>query len=174
MSLRPDPSELEARAQRVRALVLDVDGVLTDGRLWYLPTGEEAKVFHVRDGLGLQLVMAAGCEVAIISGRDSRAVRQRCAELGVKHAFLGVEDKVATLDGLLDTLDLDDDEIAYVGDDLPDIPLLGRAGIGFAVADAAPEVRAVAHVVLRSNGGQGAVREACERILKAKGAWRVQ
>lgn len=167
------PSEFETRAQRVRVLVLDVDGVLTDGRLLYLPDGRELKVFHARDGLGVQLMIASGCPVALISGRKSDAVRLRAHELGIELMFLGIEDKVATLEQIVDMLQIDLEEVAYIGDDLPDLPLLERVGLGFAPADAAPEVRSSAHVVLRASGGQGAVREACERVLKAQGAWRV-
>lgn len=173
MSLPPDPSVIEARAQQIRGLVLDVDGVLTDGRLTYMPGGGESKTFHVRDGLGIQLFIASGGVVAFISGRESEVVVRRAAELGVQHLELGIADKVVAFDDLLCKMDCSDHEVAYVGDDLPDIPLLRRAGLSLAVADAAPEVRSASHVVLRSGGGQGAVREACERILKAKGAWRV-
>lgn len=171
MPLPLDAADIEARAQRVKALVLDVDGVLTDGKVLYLPGGEEGRVFHVRDGLGIQLMRAGQVPVAFISGRDSEVVRRRAAELGVEHVFLGIQDKVAAYESLLKALALQDPDVAYVGDDLPDLPLLERCGLGFAVADAAPQVRSAAHVVLRAGGGQGAVREACERILKAKGAW---
>jgi 3-deoxy-D-manno-octulosonate 8-phosphate phosphatase (KDO 8-P phosphatase) len=173
MSLPPEPSQIESRAAKIRALVLDVDGVLTDGRLTYMPGGGEAKTFHVRDGLGLQLFAAAGGQVALISGRESEVTVRRARELGIQHLYLGIDDKVAAYEDLLEKLGLTDEEAAYVGDDLPDLPLLERAGLGFAVADAAPEVRAAADLVLRTNGGQGAVREACERLLKARGAWRV-
>ncbi len=173
MSMPLDAGQIEAQAQRIRALVLDVDGVLTDGRLMYLPNGEEAKSFHVRDGLGIQLMIASGVQVGIISGRESDAVRRRAKELGIELIYLGIDDKVESFEDLLQRLSIEEDEVAYVGDDLPDLPLLRRAGLSFAVADAAPEVRSAAHVILRAGGGQGAVREACERILKAKGAWRV-
>jgi 3-deoxy-D-manno-octulosonate 8-phosphate phosphatase (KDO 8-P phosphatase) len=173
MSLPPEPSQFESRAAKVRALVLDVDGVLTDGRLTYLPGGGEAKTFHVRDGLGLQLFMDAGNQVAVISGRESEVTTRRMHELGIEHLYLGIEDKIAAFEDFLGRVGLPEEATAYVGDDLPDIPLIRRAGIGFAVADAAPEVRAAAQVVLRTNGGQGAVRECCERLLKARGTWRV-
>ena len=173
MSLPPQPADLEGRAHKVRALALDVDGVLTDGRLMYLPDGSEAKTFHVRDGLGIQLMMASGCAVALISGRSSEATERRARELGIELTYLGIDDKVAAFEDLLSRLGLTADEVAYVGDDLPDLALMKRAGLAFAVADAAPEVRTAADVVLRTNGGQGAVREACERILKAKGAWNI-
>lgn len=173
MSAQLEPSQVEARGQRIRALVLDVDGVLTDGRLTYLPSGGESKTFHVRDGLGIQLLQASGVKVAFLSGRESEVVARRGRELGVELMSLGIEDKVVAYESMLQELHVEDQDVAYIGDDLPDLPLIRRAGLGFAVADAAPEVRQVAAVVLRTNGGQGAVREACERILKAKGAWRV-
>jgi 3-deoxy-D-manno-octulosonate 8-phosphate phosphatase (KDO 8-P phosphatase) len=171
MALPPDSADVEARARNVAALVLDVDGVLTDGRVLFLPGGEEGRTFHVRDGLGIQLMRAGRVPVAFVSGRDSEVVRRRAEELGVEHLLLGIQDKVEAYERLMGELRLEDAQMAYVGDDLPDLPLLQRCGLGFAVADAAPEVRAAAHVVLRAGGGRGAVREACERILKAKGAW---
>lgn len=173
MTMPPDSSQIDGRAKRLRALVLDVDGVLTDGRVTYLPQGGESKTFHVRDGLGIQLLIAAGCKVALVSGRESEVVARRARELHIDLTFLGIDDKVAAFESVLRDLGANDEDVGYVGDDLPDLPLVRRAGLSFAVADAAPEVRAAAHVVLRAGGGQGAVREACERILKAKGAWRV-
>lgn len=175
MTLLPDQTQLETRAKNLRVLVLDVDGVLTDGRLTYLPGGGESKTFHVRDGLGVQLLVASGVKVAIISGRESEVVVRRAKEMGIENEllFLGIADKVEVFETVLKQTGATDEEVGYVGDDLPDLPLLRRSGLAFAVADAAAEVRAAAHVVLRAAGGQGAVREACERILKAKGAWRV-
>lgn len=171
MTLPLDQQAIQVRAERVRAVVLDVDGVLTDGKVIYLPGDEEGKTFNVRDGLGIQLMLAARVPVAFVSGRESEAVRRRAAELGVEHVYLGIQDKVAAYESLLASLDVEDEEVAYVGDDLPDLALFERCGLAFAVADAAPEVRAAAHVVLRAGGGEGAVREACEQILKAQGAW---
>lgn len=169
----PQPAELEARAQAVRVLMLDVDGVLTDGRLLYLPDGTEAKSFHVRDGLGIQLMIASGVPVALISGRHSEATERRAEELGIQLTYLGIKDKESAFQDILERLDLTESQAAYVGDDLPDLHLMRRVGLSMAVADAAPEIRSAANLVLRANGGQGAVREACERILKAKGAWNV-
>lgn len=173
MVMPPSAADIDARAQRVKALLLDVDGVLTDGRMTYLPGGQETRTFHVRDGLGVQLLMAAGIPVGFISGKEAEVVRRRGEELGVKVMKLGVEDKVAAFEACVKEMEVQEEQVAYVGDDLPDLPLIRRCGLGFAVADAAPEVRATANVVLRANGGQGAVREVCERILKAKGNWRV-
>jgi 3-deoxy-D-manno-octulosonate 8-phosphate phosphatase (KDO 8-P phosphatase) len=173
MTMPPDAQQIELRLKQISVLLLDVDGVLTDGRITYLPGGGESKTFHARDGLGVQLLAATGCRVAIVSGRESEVVARRAKELGIELTFLGIQDKVEVYEAMLRELDVREEEVAYVGDDLPDLPLLRRAGLSFAVADAAPEVRAASHIVLRAGGGQGAVREACERILKAKGAWRV-
>ncbi len=173
MSMPPDADHVETRAKNIRALILDVDGVLTDGYLHYLPGGAESKTFHVRDGLGIKMLIAHRIRVGIISGRASEMVERRAFELGIEPVLQGIEDKVAAWDGLLHDLDCPEEHVAYIGDDLPDLPVLRRAGLGFAVADAAPEVRARADVVLRNGGGRGAVREACELILRAQGAWNV-
>ena len=173
MSMPPDQSQIESAARRLRLLVLDVDGVLTDGRVTYTTSGEETKTFHVRDGLGVQLLVAAGVRVAIISGRASEVVSRRAAELSIEPVLQGIGDKVAAFEQLLYDFDCPEECSGYIGDDLPDLPVLRRTGLSFAVADAAPEVRTTAHVVLRAGGGQGAVREACEMILRAKGSWNV-
>ena len=173
MSMPPNSSQVEASAKRIRTLILDVDGVLTDGLVHYFANGSEMKSFNVRDGLGIQLMRAAGCKVAIISGRESDAVTLRARELGIEQVFQGVDDKVSAFETILQSLDCPEQHTAYIGDDLPDLPLLKRCGLSFAVADAAPEVRTTAKVVLRAGGGQGAVREACELILKAKGSWNI-
>jgi 3-deoxy-D-manno-octulosonate 8-phosphate phosphatase (KDO 8-P phosphatase) len=156
------------RAKHIRLLVLDVDGVLTDGRLYLSAAGEELKVFHVRDGSGLVAVQRAGITVAIISGRDSAAVTRRAAELGIRHVRQGVGDKGAALDRLLDELGISAAATACVGDDTPDVPMLRRAGLAIGVADAHPALLAAAHWVTPSNGGQGAVREACDLLLSAR------
>lgn len=173
MSMPPLPAQVTDRAQKIRVLILDVDGVMTDGRLFYMPDGTEAKTFHVRDGLGIQLLVNSDVPVAIISGRNSEATVRRAEELGIEFTYLGIADKEVAFEDILEQLGLDESEAAYVGDDLPDLAVMKRVGLSMAVADAAPEIRKAAHVVLRTNGGQGAVREACERILKAKGAWNV-
>jgi 3-deoxy-D-manno-octulosonate 8-phosphate phosphatase (KDO 8-P phosphatase) len=156
------------RARDIRLLVLDVDGVLTDGRLYLSAAGEELKVFHVRDGSGLVAVQRAGITVAIISGRDSAAVTRRAAELGIRYVRQGVADKGAALDQLLEELGVSAAETACVGDDTPDVPMLRRAGLAIGVADAHPALLAAAHWVTHSNGGQGAVREACDLLLSAR------
>jgi 3-deoxy-D-manno-octulosonate 8-phosphate phosphatase (KDO 8-P phosphatase) len=162
------PPDLLERARRVRLLVLDVDGVLTDGRLHITARGEETKVFHVRDGLGLVTVQRAGIVVAIISGRESAAVTRRAGELGIRHVFQGIEDKRAALDALLAELGVAADALACVGDDSPDVPMLERAVLAVAVADAHATARAVAHWTTPSRGGQGAVREVCDLLLSAR------
>jgi 3-deoxy-D-manno-octulosonate 8-phosphate phosphatase (KDO 8-P phosphatase) len=158
------------RARAIRLLVLDVDGVLTDGRLYISAAGEELKVFHVRDGSGLVAIQRAGITVAIISGRDSPAVTRRATELGIRHVHQGVADKGALLDRLLDELGIAAEETACVGDDTPDAPMLRRAGLAIGVADAHPALLAAAHWVTKSNGGQGAVREVCDLLLSAHGS----
>lgn len=155
------------RARRVRLLVLDVDGVLTDGRLYVAASGEEFKVFHVRDGAGIVALQRAGIAVAIISGRDSAAVSHRADELGIRHVRQGVADKAAALRSLLGELGVAAEQTACVGDDTPDLPMLAAAGLAIAVADAHPAVRAAAHWVTRVNGGCGAVRETCDLLLSA-------
>jgi 3-deoxy-D-manno-octulosonate 8-phosphate phosphatase (KDO 8-P phosphatase) len=155
------------RARRIRLLVLDVDGVLTDGRLYLSAAGEELKVFHVRDGVGLVAVQRAGVTVAIISGRNSAAVTRRAGELGIRHVRQGVSDKAVELQSLLGELGVSAAQTACVGDDTPDLPLLKAAGLAVAVADAHPALRPVAHWVTASPGGRGAVREVCDLLLSA-------
>jgi 3-deoxy-D-manno-octulosonate 8-phosphate phosphatase (KDO 8-P phosphatase) len=152
-------------ARAIHLLVLDVDGVLTDGRLYFGPRGEVLKVFHARDGYGIVQLRRAGLEVAVISGRRSRMVAARCRELGVRHVHQGVQDKLAALKRLLTRLELTPAQYACVGDDLPDLPLMRAAALSFAVADAHPIVRRNADVVTRLPGGRGAVREVCDRLL---------
>ena len=162
-----DPALLE-RAHRVQLLVLDVDGVMTDGHLHITANGEETKVFHVRDGSGLVAVQRAGITVAIISGRNSAAVTRRAGELGIRHVFQGIADKDAALDSLLAELGVNADALACVGDDTPDVPMLERATLAVAVADAHATARAAAHWTTRSAGGHGAVREVCDLLLSAR------
>jgi 3-deoxy-D-manno-octulosonate 8-phosphate phosphatase (KDO 8-P phosphatase) len=152
-------------AAAIRLLVLDVDGVLTDGRLHFGPRGEALKLFHVRDGLGIQQVAKAGIEVAVISGRKSAMVDVRCRELGVEHVHQGAKDKVAVLEKLCARLKIETSECACVGDDLPDIPVMRKVALAFAVADAHTEARHAAHLVTKLPGGHGAVREVCDYLL---------
>jgi 3-deoxy-D-manno-octulosonate 8-phosphate phosphatase (KDO 8-P phosphatase) len=159
------------RAARVRLLVLDVDGVLTDGGLCYGPTGEEIKRFDAHDGLAMVEARRAGLAIAVVSGRRSVAVSRRAAELGIAEVHQGVRDKAAVLDGLMARLGLALAELAVMGDDLPDLPLMRRAGLALAPRNAVAEVRRAAHWVSRRPGGGGAVREAVELLLGARGAW---
>lgn len=156
-------------ARRLKVLVLDVDGVLTDGSLYFGPRGEALKAFHVRDGHGIKLAQAAGLVVAVISGRRSPAVLRRCRDLGIRHVVQGAADKSRALDGLLRKLGLDDArEVACIGDDTPDIPIFVRCGLSVAVADAHPLARAAAGWTTRLPGGRGAVRELCDALLAAR------
>lgn len=156
-------------ARALRLLVLDVDGVLTDGSLYFGARGELLKAFHVRDGHGIKLLQNDGVAVAVISGRRSPAVLRRCRDLGVRHVVQGASDKGAALTTLLARLGIDDDaHVACVGDDTPDIPLFARVGFAFAVADAHPLAARAAHRVTRLPGGRGAVREVCDLLIDAR------
>ena len=150
----------------IRLLVLDVDGVLTDGRLYFGARGEALKVFDVRDGYGIVQLQRVGVTVAVISKRRSPMVVVRCRELGVRHVHQGVSDKLGVFARLCGRLRLTPAACACVGDDLPDLPLLRAAALSFAVADAHPEVRRAADIVTRQGGGRGAVREVCDRLLR--------
>jgi len=160
-----------ARAARIRLLVLDVDGVLTDGGLYYGADGESVKRFSVQDGLAMVAARRAGLGLAVVSGRASAAVERRLSELGVSEIHQGVGDKSAILDDLMSRLALRSAQVAAMGDDLPDLPLLRRVGVALAPRNAVPEVRKAAHWVAGRNGGEGAVREAIELLLRARKAW---
>ncbi len=164
---------LRRRLAPIRLLVLDVDGVLAEGRLLYSARGEELKAFSVRDGLGLRLLLDAGLGVAVVSGRASAAVAARMLDLGVPPEMVvqGSRDKAADLDALETRLGLADAEVAAMGDDLPDLPLLARVGFAACPADAAPAVASVCHRVCAATGGNGAVREVAELLLEAQGRW---
>ena len=155
-------------SRRVTLLVLDVDGVLTDGRLWFGPEGESLKVFHVRDGLGIKRLRSAGVDVAVISGRSSAAVERRMSELGVTHVLQGVSDKGRALQDLLATVGRSASEVACLVDDTPDLPLMRLVGLPAAVADAHPEVLAAASHVTSLAGGRGAVREFCDWLVDSR------
>lgn len=165
------PPDLAARAAAIELLLLDVDGVLTDGSVVYADDGTELKRFHVRDGTGLKLWRAAGKRAAILSGRKSVAVERRAAELGVAPVLQGCDDKLAGLSAVLEHTGLTPERVCAVGDDLPDVPLLRCCGLAVSVADACPEARAAAHHVTTAGGGRGAVREAIEWLLRAGGRW---
>jgi 3-deoxy-D-manno-octulosonate 8-phosphate phosphatase (KDO 8-P phosphatase) len=164
-------SDLQERCERIEMLVLDVDGVLTDGRIVYSDGGEELKAFHVRDGSGLKFWMQMGKRVGIITGRSSPVVARRAAELGVTAVIQGAEDKRVAFDRMLREQGLEPAAICCMGDDLPDVPLLRRSGLAVAVADACADARAAAHHVTIASGGRGAVRELVEWILQAQGRW---
>ena len=166
-----DQASIERRASRIKLLLMDCDGVLTDGRLWLTDDGDEQKSFNTHDGLGLSLLHRAGLKSGIITGRSSRAVARRAQELGVEFVIQGNPDKTAAFEQLLQQAGVDENEVAFVGDDLPDIPIMNRAELAVAVADAVAETRSVAHYVTRAKGGRGAVREVIEIILKSQGRW---
>ncbi len=165
------PPEVQERAKSIRLLILDVDGVLTDGRLYFDAKGEALKVFHVRDGHGIKMLQRAGIEVAFLSGRRSDAAYHRARELEISRFHEGLRDKVAVMEEIMAAMNIDAAAVAAVGDELVDLPHMRRAGLAVAVADAAPEVRAAAHWVTTLPGGRGAVREVCDLLLKAQGKW---
>ena len=166
-----DEAEIQRRAARVKLLLMDCDGVLTDGHIGILKNGEDQKAFHTRDGLGIELFHRAGVKTGIISGRISSALERRAQSLGVSFLWQGREDKREAYADTLAQAGVSNDEVAFVGDDLTDLPLMGQSGLAVAVADAAAEVRERAHYVTKANGGSGAVREVVELILKAQGRW---
>lgn len=160
---------LRARAARVELLLLDVDGVLTDGSLVYSAQGDELKTFNSKDGFGLNLLQQAGVAVGIITARRSGAVARRAADLGLAHVHQGARNKVAVCREIMATAALDWSQVAYMGDDWLDMPLLTRVGLAATVADAVPEMAAHAHFVSQRPGGRGAVRELCDLIIEARG-----
>ena len=164
-------SEVQKRAARIKLLLMDCDGVLTDGRIWIFESGEEQKGFHTRDGLGIEILHRAGLKSGIISGRTSVAVKNRAQGLGMSFVIQGCEDKQSAFAETLDQAGVENLEVAYIGDDLNDIPLMLQSGLGVAVADAVFETREHAHYITNAAGGFGAVREVVELILKAQGRW---
>lgn len=154
--------------RKIRVLVLDVDGVLTDGGMYYGPAGEGLKRFNVKDGLGLRLVREAGLELALISGENSEIVKRRAEKLKIANVYVGIEDKLQTLKEFLATRSIALDEVAYVGDDLNDLPVLKAVGLPIAVADAVAQVRKAAKLVTTRRGGDAAVREVCDLLLSAR------
>ncbi len=160
------------RAARIKLLVLDIDGVLTDGRVVYDSRGGETKFFDVTDGHGLKLLQRAGVEVALISGRESEVNRRRAAELGISEVVEDAKIKLPVLEEMLRRKGLEPGEVAFMGDDLIDLPPMRAVGLALAPAGARPEAKAAAHWVSARAGGRGAVREACELILRASGKWQ--
>jgi len=168
-----DLADIERRASRIKLLLMDCDGVLTDGTLTLLENGDEQKSFNVRDGHGLVLLHRAGLQSGIISGRTSSFVKRRASELGMDLELVcqGSLNKIQDFEELLSRAKVRDDEVAFVGDDVTDIPLMQRSEFAVAVADAVPETLAAAHYITRAQGGHGAIREVTEIILKAQGHW---
>lgn len=161
----------DARLKQIDLILLDVDGVLTSGQVIYDDSGRETKVFNVRDGLGIRMLKEAGIQVGIVTGRRSMALVHRCRNLGIDLLKDGVRDKAAALADILEETGIDAAATAFIGDDLPDLPILRRVGVPIAVGDAHDQVKNVAVWTTRSRGGCGAVREVSERILKERGLW---
>jgi 3-deoxy-D-manno-octulosonate 8-phosphate phosphatase (KDO 8-P phosphatase) len=164
-----DKKELLEKATMIKLAVFDVDGVLTDGKLILGESGNEYKAFHVRDGHGLVMLLESGCNIAVITARSSKIVAERMSSLGIEYVYQGEKDKGARLMKLIEELGLEREQVAYVGDDVIDLPAMIKVGLPIAVADARPEVKQHADWVTEDRGGQGAVREVCELIMKAQG-----
>jgi 3-deoxy-D-manno-octulosonate 8-phosphate phosphatase (KDO 8-P phosphatase) len=164
-------TDLDRRLAAVQLLLLDCDGVLTDGGVTWSDDGVELKTFHIRDGLGIRGWQRAGGRTGIITGRSSRIVERRAAELGIEFVRQGVDDKLAVAEAIIKECGLSWEQTAFMGDDLPDLPVVTRCGVGAAVADACAELRAAAAVVTSLPGGRGAVRELVERMLRSRGGW---
>ncbi len=167
------PADVREKLEPIKFVVLDVDGVLTDGLLIYSADGEDRKRFSARDGLAIRLLLRAGIQVGVISGRSSKAVITRCSGLGMREdlVVVGSSDKSADLDRMEELLQISDSEVAAMGDDLPDLPMLARAAFAACPTDAAPEVIAACDLVCGAEGGRGAVRELAEVVLKGQGRW---
>jgi 3-deoxy-D-manno-octulosonate 8-phosphate phosphatase (KDO 8-P phosphatase) len=163
------PIDVLERARCVRLAIFDVDGVMTDGTLYIGPDGESFKAFNILDGHGVKMLQAAGVETAILSGRDSPAVARRAGELSIRHVVQGAGDKLGAFERLLADAGFRAEACAFVGDDLPDLPVLRRCGFAVAVANAVDEVKSASHYVTKASGGRGAVREFCELVLRAQG-----
>ncbi|SDI12375.1 3-deoxy-D-manno-octulosonate 8-phosphate phosphatase (KDO 8-P phosphatase) [Pseudomonas flavescens] len=162
-------SDLLQRARAIKLAIFDVDGVLTDGKLYFLVDGSEFKTFNTLDGQGIKMLINSGVRTAIISGRKTPVVERRAQNLGIQHLYQGREDKLDVLDELLAELGLSYEQVAYLGDDLPDLPVIRRVGLGMAVASANGFVREHAHGVTEARGGEGAAREFCELIMRGQG-----
>ena len=171
--MSPIDEALRERALKIRMLVLDVDGVLTDGRLYFDNAGNEMKAFNARDGLGMTALQRSGIELAIITGRKSEIVSQRMSQLGIKHVYQGREDKLNAFTHLLEATGYNAEQICYAGDDWIDLPVLLRVGLAITVADADETVKQHVHWVSQRNGGEGAVREICNLLLNVQGKDKV-
>ena len=159
-------------AKPITLIISDVDGVMTDGRIIYDSDGHETKQFHVRDGLGIKLWMRSGFHFAILTARQSEMVTRRADELGIEHVVQGAKDKLSSAELLLETLGCTAEQTCYLGDDLPDLSVMRRVALAVTPADGAADVRDASQWILRNNGGEGAVRELCERLLRAKQRWK--
>jgi 3-deoxy-D-manno-octulosonate 8-phosphate phosphatase (KDO 8-P phosphatase) len=161
--------DILARAAHIKLLIFDVDGVLTDGRLFFGDDGQEYKAFHSRDGHGMKMLQASGVIVGIITGRTSKVVEHRMANLGIQHVYQGKHEKLPAFEELIARLSLKPEQVAYMGDDVVDLPIMLRVGLAVATNDAHPLVRQHAHWQSSNNGGQGAARDLCELIMQAQG-----
>jgi 3-deoxy-D-manno-octulosonate 8-phosphate phosphatase (KDO 8-P phosphatase) len=170
MDIPPNlPAAIYPKLRQLKMLILDVDGVLTDGRLWFDSDGHEYKTFHARDGHGIKLLQQTGVQVAVISGRSSPSVALRLQNLGIQHVYQGYDQKLAALADLMEKTSIGAEHIAHIGDDLLDLPLMRRVGVGIAVSDANFAVRQYADWCTQMPGGQGAVREVCDSIMHIQG-----
>jgi len=163
--------ELLDRAKRIKLMIFDVDGVLTDGSLHFGPEGEMMKTFNVLDGHGIKLLQKSGVDTAIISARQSPIVIRRATDLGIQHIQQGIDDKLSAFEHLLAQIGIDAQSCGYAGDDIIDLPILSRAGLAVSVPNGHPEVTARVHYVTRAGGGRGAVREICDLIMNAQGSY---
>ena len=166
------PVAVRKKAAKIKLLLLDVDGVLTDGRIIIDDRGVETKQFHVRDGQGISSLMGSGIEVGFVTGRRSNVVCHRARDLGVRLVYQGVANKIACYEEIKRSHNLEDNQIAYVGDDLIDLPVLRRVGLAVSVADGGPDLSSAVDYTTTERGGRGAVREVAELLLKAQGKWR--
>jgi len=162
------PKEIEERAKQVKLLICDIDGVFSDGQIYMGNQGEELKTFNTKDGFGIKALMNSGVEVAVITGRSSKIVNDRMTSLGVKHIYQGMEDKITGFNQLLTDLNLNESEVAYIGDDFPDAPVMHKVGLAVSVADGHPYIKQIAHVNTTHSGGHGAVRELTDLIIMSQ------
>jgi 3-deoxy-D-manno-octulosonate 8-phosphate phosphatase (KDO 8-P phosphatase) len=170
--MRAMNKRIAARAKRIRLAIFDVDGVLTDGTVHLSARGEEIKAFNILDGLGLKMLAQSGVQAALLSGRKSQIVTLRAREIGIVHVLQGIDDKLGAYEKLIAKLGMSPGETAFMGDDLPDLPVLRRCGLALSVPNAPEFVREHAHHVTEKPGGRGAVREACELLMQAQGTLR--
>jgi 3-deoxy-D-manno-octulosonate 8-phosphate phosphatase (KDO 8-P phosphatase) len=163
--------QIKVKAQKIKLVVFDVDGVLTDGSLFYGDDGQEYKAFQARDGHGMKMLQKSGVDIAIITGRESEVVAHRASNLSIKHVYQGQLEKLPAFKTLLEKLDLLPEEVAYVGDDVVDLPIMIRVGLAITVQDGHALAKKHAHWITENRGGQGAAREVCEFIMQAQGTW---